>query len=246
MIKIYAHRGNKSEFPENSLQAFRSAIELGVDGIECDVHVSADGQAIIIHDETIDRTTTGEGEIINMSLNEIKAFHLLNPDNRLSDEKIPTLEEMLEEFDRLAFNGELNIELKTDRHEYEGIEKLVKQTVEAKPRAYRIIYSSFNWKSIERMAELQPKAELALLIAEPLLPYQKFIPSLDPSALHVHFKLVEELDKAYTDSLPLRLWTVNESNEIEKWLKSDVLNVEGLMTDYPRQALKLRETMNSL
>ena len=98
-MKIYAHRGNKSEFPENSLLAFRSAIELGVDGIECDVHISADGEAVIIHDETIDRTSNGQGEIIEMTLNEIKAVKLMNPDNSLSDELIPTLNEMLDEFD---------------------------------------------------------------------------------------------------------------------------------------------------
>lgn len=246
MVKIYAHRGNKSEFPENSLQAFRSAIELGVDGIECDVHVSADGQAIIIHDETIDRTTTGQGEIINMTLDQIKAVNLINPDESSSEETIPTLQEMLDEFDRLAFKGELNIELKTDQHEYEGIEQLVKQIVEEKSRAYTIIYSSFNWRSIERMSKLQPKAELALLMAEPLLQYQADIPSLKPAALHVHYKLVEELDKVYTENLPLRLWTVNDNQELEKWLQASEANIEVLMTDYPRQALKLRDKMNSL
>lgn len=245
-MKIYAHRGNKSEFPENSLLAFRSAIELGVDGIECDVHVSADGQAIIIHDETIDRTTTGKGEIIKMFLEEIKAVKLKRADETISDETIPTLNEMLEEFDRLAFTGDLNIELKTDQHEYAGIELLVKQLVDAKPRSYRIIYSSFNWRSIERMAALQPNAQLALLIAEPLLSYQNYIPSLKPAALHVDFKLVDKLDKVYSDSLPLRLWTVNEKEDIEKWLKAKESNVEVLMTDYPRDALKIRESLQSL
>lgn len=241
MMKIYAHRGNKSEFPENSLQAFRSAIELGVDGIECDVHLSADGQAIIIHDETIDRTTTGKGEIIEMSLSEIKKVNLVNPDGSISQEKIPTLTEMLEEFDRLSFKGELNIELKTDQHEYEGIEQLVKQIVEAKPRTYQIIYSSFNWHSIERMGQLTPQADLALLIAEPLLAYQKHIPVLKPSALHVDFKLVERLDSNYSQNLPLRLWTVNDQTELEKWLSEKETPVEVLMTDYPRLALQLRE-----
>lgn len=242
-MKIYAHRGNKSEFPENSLLAFRSAIELGVDGIECDVHISADGEAVIIHDETIDRTSNGQGEIIEMTLNEIKAVKLMNPDNSLSDELIPTLNEMLDEFDRLLFDGDLNIELKTDQHEYSGIEKLVKEIVEAKTRSYKIIYSSFNWKTIERMAELQPDAELALLIAGPLLDYQRLIPTLEPSALHVDYKRVELLDKAFTKSLPLRLWTVNAEDEIEKWLKSEHHNVEALMTDFPRLALKMRKNL---
>ena len=243
-MKIYAHRGNQSEFPENSLPAFKSAIELGVDGIECDVHLSKDGQAIIIHDETINRTSTGNGEIKNMTLADIKAVRLLNPDNSPSEEEIPTLSEMLDEFDNLKFDGELNIELKTDQHAYEGIEALVKELVEAKPRTYKIIYSSFNWTSIQRMTQLQPNAELALLIAEPLLAYQHLIPSFDPQALHVDFKLVDHFEEAYETTLPLRLWTVNETTELEKWLLATDTKVEAIMTDYPRHALKMRALIN--
>ena len=244
MMKIYAHRGNKSEFPENSILAFQSAIELGVDGIECDVHVSKDGKAIIIHDETIDRTSTGQGEIKEMTLADIKAVQLLNPDNSPSEEKIPTLSEMLEAFDTLKFNGALNIELKTDQHAYEGIEALVKELVEAKPRTYTIIYSSFNWTSIQRMAQLQPNAELALLLAQPLLAYQPLISSLAPHALHVDYKLVDHLDEAYQKTLPLRLWTVNETAALEKWFSATDTKVEAIMTDYPRQALKMRALSN--
>lgn len=243
-MKIYAHRGNKSEFPENSLLAFKSAIELGVDGIECDVHLSKDGQAIIIHDETINRTSTGHGEIKNMTLADIKAVRLLNPDNRPSEEEIPTLSEMLDEFDNLNFDGALNIELKTDQHDYEGIEALVKELVEAKPRTYKIIYSSFNWTSIQRMTQLQPNAELALLIAKPLLAYQHLISSFDPQALHVDFTLVDHFEEANETTLPLRLWTVNETTDLEKWLLATDTKVEAIMTDYPRQALKMRALIN--
>lgn len=244
MIKIYAHRGNKSEFPENSLLAFKSAIELGVDGIECDVHVSKDGQAIIIHDETVDRTSTGQGEIKEMTLADIKAVRLLNPDNSPSEEKIPTLSEMLDAFDTLNFNGALNIELKTDQYAYEGIEELVKELVETKSRTYTIIYSSFNWSSIQRMAQLQPNAELALLLAEPLLAHQSLISSLAPHALHVDYQLVDQLEETYQKTLPLRLWTVNEKAELEKWFLATDTKVEAIMTDYPRQALKMRVLSN--
>lgn len=240
-MKIYAHRGNKSEFPENSLQAFRSAIELGVDGVEVDVQLTLDQKPMILHDETVDRTSTGKGFLKDMTCETAKTLRLLNTDGRTSEESIPTLDEMLHLFDQLNFTGELNIELKTDQLEYEGIEQIVLDTVQHSKRAYKIIYSSFNWYTILRMKALNPEAELALLIAEPLLAYQNRIHEIGPSALHVDFRLVEKLDQDIVRPYPLRLWTINEKTEIVRWLTSDKQAVEVMMTDYPRLALSLRD-----
>lgn len=240
-MKIYAHRGNKSEFPENSLQAFRSAVELGVDGVEVDVQLTLDQKPLILHDETVNRTTTGTGYLKDMTSSNAKTLRLLNPDGTTSDESIPTLEEMLHLFDQLNFTGELNIELKTDQLEYEGIEQIVMDTVQQTKRAYKIIYSSFNWYTMLRMKALNPEAELALLIAEPLLAYQNRIPEITPSALHVDFRLVKQLDQEIVHPYPLRLWTINEEAEIVHWLTSNHKAVDVIMTDYPRRALSLRD-----
>lgn len=244
-MKIYAHRGNKSEYPENSLAAFQSAVELGVEGIELDVHLSKDNEMVVIHDETLDRTTNKSGEVQTLTLSELKQANLLNVDGSVSEELLPTLAEVLNLLDELTFTGDLNIELKTDQNEYQGIEKLVKELIESKPRSYPIIYSSFNWHTINRMKKLEPQAELALLFAQPLMTYQHLIPEIAPDGLHIDFRLVAQLESAYQGDLPLRLWTVNDLADIRNWLLNEERNIEVIMTDYPRQALALRSELAS-
>lgn len=243
-MKVYAHRGNKAEYPENSLQAFTSAIELGVDGIEVDVQLTKDQHPMIIHDETLDRTSTGQGYLKDLLATQVKEFHLLNPDGSKSSETIPRLEEMLALFDSLDFKGELNIELKTDQFDYDGIEQLVLKTVGAKKRAYHIIYSSFNWHTIQRLKDLDPEADIALLIAEPLLPYLAHIPNFSPNALHIDFRLIGHLSNELKAAYPIRLWTVNGESELRRWLTSDEEIVEAVMTDHPKLAIALRKTKN--
>lgn len=244
-MKIYAHRGNKSEYPENSLAAFQSAVKLGVEGIELDVHLSKDNEMVVIHDETLDRTTNKSGEVQTLTLAELKQANLLNVDGSVSEELLPTLAEVLNLLDELTFTGDLNIELKTDQNEYQGIEKLVKELIESKPRSYPIIYSSFNWHTINRMKKLEPQGELALLFAQPLMTYQHLIPEIAPHGLHIDFRLVAQLESAYQGDLPLRLWTVNDLADIRNWLLNEERNIEVIMTDYPRQALALRSELAS-
>lgn len=244
-MKIYAHRGNKSEYPENSLAAFQSAVELGVEGIELDVHLSKDNEMVVIHDETLDRTTNKSGEVQTLTLAELKQANLLNVDGSVSEELLPTLAEVLNLLDELTFTGDLNIELKTDQNEYQGIEKRVKELIESKPRNYTIIYSSFNWHTINRMKKLEPQGELALLFAQPLMTYQYLIPEIAPHGLHIDFRLVAQLESAYQGDLPLRLWTVNDLADIRNWLLNEERNIEVIMTDYPRQALALRSELAS-
>ena len=108
MTKIFAHRGSKGTHPENTLTSFKEAVRVGSDGIELDVHLTKDGHLVVIHDETVDRTTNGTGEIRNLTLAKIKAmdagswFH-----NTYAGEKIPTLEEVLLLLKELGFLDQL-------------------------------------------------------------------------------------------------------------------------------------------
>ncbi len=120
--KILAHRGASAYAPENTMAAFKKAIEMNADGIELDVHLSKDGYIVIIHDERVDRTTDGKGEVKDFSLDELKK---LDAGSWFSDEykgeKIPTLEELLS----LIKNTEiyLNIEIKAGYRVYPDIEE---------------------------------------------------------------------------------------------------------------------------
>ncbi len=104
MLKI-GHRGAMGYAPENTLGSFAKALELGVDGIELDVHVCKSGEVVVIHDERVDRTTNGKGQVKEMTLKELKEL------DAGKGERIPTLEEVLDFVDRRAF---IDIELKAE------------------------------------------------------------------------------------------------------------------------------------
>ena len=94
MIKVYAHRGYSGRFPENTMLAFQEAAKTGCDGIELDVQLTKDGQLVVIHDETIDRTTDGSGYVRDYTLEELRRFNAAAKwDGRFGFQPIPTFEE---------------------------------------------------------------------------------------------------------------------------------------------------------
>lgn len=121
MCKIFAHRGYSGKYPENTMIAFKKALECGVDGIELDIQLTKDGEVVIIHDETIDRTTTGKGFVIDYTYEELEKFDASFKFKDLGFNKIPTLREyfqLVKDYDIVT-----NVELKTGINEYLGIEK---------------------------------------------------------------------------------------------------------------------------
>ena len=95
-FRILAHRGCTADAPENSLGAVKAAIDLGIQGSEIDLRTTADGRIILMHDETLDRTTSGQGAVKELNLDEIKKFRLKTKDGQLTGESVPTLDEVLD------------------------------------------------------------------------------------------------------------------------------------------------------
>ncbi len=126
-ILLGGHRGNAAECPENTLASFRSAIELGVDVIECDVHLTDDGQLAVIHDHLIDRTTDGSGLVRDYTMAELKRFDAGSwKDAKFAGERIPSLDEVL-----AVAKGKVGvaIEIKNLPLPYPGIEEVVVKAV---------------------------------------------------------------------------------------------------------------------
>lgn len=97
MTWAIAHRGASDRYPENTLLAFEQALELGAEAVECDVHLSADGEVVVIHDPTVDRTTNGHGEVAAMTLEELRRLDAgIRRHPRFAGQRIPTLSEVLE------------------------------------------------------------------------------------------------------------------------------------------------------
>lgn len=164
MTKIIAHRGSKGTHPENTLAAFKEAVRVGADGIELDVQLSKDNHLIVIHDETVDRTTNGYGEISQLTLAELKQLDAGSwfKENPIRQE-IPTLEEVLQLLVDEQFQGVLNIELKTDKIHCQGIEKILVQLMQSQNWPFEYIYSSFYFPSLEKIEEIAKDSKLALV-----------------------------------------------------------------------------------
>ena len=224
MLKI-GHRGAKGHEPENTLISFQKALDMQVDGIELDVHLSADGELIVIHDETIDRTTNGIGLVNTLSLRQLKMCRINN------HHEIPLLSEV---FDLVNKNCFINIELKS----YETAEKvveLIEDYVSEKNWKYeQFLISSFDWNALQQVRFLNERIQIGVLTETDLdlaLAFAKFIQA---KSIHPHFHMLSEenVSKIQSKGLQVFPWTVNEREDVEK-IKS--YKVNGIITDFPNR-----------
>ena len=162
-MKIWAHRGCSLMYPENTLLAFGKAAAIwGLTGIELDIQLTRDGRMVVCHDERVDRTTDGTGEVRSFSLAELKRLKIDAGDGRY--EQIPTIEEVLDLLDnRLRGGLLLNIELKNSVFPYEGMEEKIVELIRGRGLQDRVIYSSFSALSLESLRSIDPGAETGIL-----------------------------------------------------------------------------------
>jgi len=180
---IWAHRGAYSHAPENTLTSFQMAAEMGVDGIELDIQLSRDREIVVIHDETIDRTSNHSGMVCDYTLAELKKFNF-NKRGITKPEfmEIPTLREV---FELLKPTGlPINVELKTNVNWYDGIEDKALKLVEQFGLQERVVWSSFNHYSIRAIKQIEPFARTALLCGAGILATGEQCEKTGAEALH--------------------------------------------------------------
>jgi glycerophosphoryl diester phosphodiesterase len=221
ILKI-GHRGAKGYEPENTLVSFEKAIEMGADGIELDVHLSLDGYLIVIHDETIDRTTSGKGVVNQMTLLELKSFTI--------NEKytIPTLEEVLDLVNKRVF---VNIELK-NQDTAEKVAQLIEHYISDKNwNNDHFLVSSFDWNALQQVRFLNENIRIGVLTETDLDLALSFARFLKAEALHPDFQLLtnEYAAKIQEKGIQVFPWTVNELEDIQR-MKS--FKVDGIITDF--------------
>ncbi|MCL2560565.1 MAG: glycerophosphodiester phosphodiesterase [Turicibacter sp.] len=241
---VYAHRGSKGHYPENTMLAFKKAIEVGVDGIELDVHLTKDGEIVVIHDATLDRTTTGTGNIKDRTLAEIQAFsagakfgEFKQYDVSWDLEVVPSLAETLALLN--VHDVMVNIELKTYEVDYPGIEeKVLKVVTEAGYDQEKIVYSSFHLPTLLRIQRLNEAAKIAWLVENFIPMPADYLNTLGLEALHMDKQIVLAHREYWRPMASnLRVWTVNEGSEMHALLE---LGVRAIITDYPESALNAR------
>lgn len=168
-MKIWAHRGCSQNYPENTLLAFKKACELdNLAGIELDIQLTKDGEIVVIHDETVDRTTDGKGYVRDYTVQELKKLRVKTgndfQDVILEELSIPTMDEVLDILEpRLRRGMKLNIELKTSVYEYPGIERKIVELIKKRGLENSVVYSSFSAKTLINLHLCNPTASIGML-----------------------------------------------------------------------------------
>ncbi|WP_300619666.1 glycerophosphodiester phosphodiesterase [uncultured Fusobacterium sp.] len=238
MSKIFAHRGYSGKYPENTMIAFKKALECEVDGIELDVQLTKDGEVVIIHDETIDRTTTGKGFVVDYTYEELERFDASFKFKALGFNKIPTLREyfqLVKDYDIVT-----NVELKTGINEYLGIEEKVWELIKEYNLEEKVIISSFNHFSVMRMKDIAPQLKYGFLSEDWIIDAGKYTHSHGVQCYHPRFNnlipdVIKELKKY---NLEINTWTVNLEEDM-RYLYSN--NIDVIITNYPELAQEIKK-----
>ncbi|MGV8146219.1 MAG: glycerophosphodiester phosphodiesterase [Alkaliphilus sp.] len=238
---ILAHRGASAYAPENTIIAFKEAIKMGADGFELDVHLSKDGYLIVIHDESVDRTTNGNGFIKDLTLDEIKRLDAGSwYDSKFYKEKVSTLDEVV----HLVKDTPLlvNIEIKNGPFFYEGIEQKIVDCVVKYDMQDRVIISSFDHYSVVKIKEINPSIKTgALFVSRTIAPW-KYIKKIGADALHPHFISVtsEMVKNCHESNIEIHTYTVNEPEHINYLNK---LGVDSIITNFPDRAKEIVDNL---
>ena len=214
---LIAHRGFSGRHPENTLRAFRAAEELGVDMVECDVHRSLDGHLVVIHDTTLDRTTSGHGPVRSRTLAEIQAL------DAGDGERVPTLEELLE-----AVSLPVVVEVKTP----EALPGLLRLYAERPTLRERLWPISFGHKLIQALTTEVPGLMAGVLYAgAPVEPWllaeaagaRILLPAIETVSR-------DEVEAAHAHGLYISIWTANTH---EEFAFCKEIGVDGIATNRP-------------
>ncbi|MCP3738548.1 glycerophosphodiester phosphodiesterase [Rossellomorea sp. BNER] len=241
MTLIFAHRGSAGTHPENTMEAFMEAERVGADGIELDVQLSKDGEVVVIHDESIDRTTNDRGFVQDYTLKEIQSFNASYKFKKLFKQpKIPSLREV---FDWMRGNQLIcNVELKNGVIPYPQLEERVIALVEEFEYEERVILSSFNHYSIVHCYRINPKIEIAPLYSNGLFMPWVYAGSIHARAIHPNIKVITDhmIVDAQNAGVAVRPYTINAKPLMERLIKIDCA---AIITDYPEKAIKVRNVI---
>ena len=233
-----AHRGGAALWPENSLDAFRNALALGADFLELDVHLSRDGEVMVIHDATLDRTTDGSGPVRERTAAELRALHLKDRGGAPTAEPVPTLDEVV----ALAAAGQrqMLLEIKTDdrKRRYPGIEEKVMAVLDRHRFTSFAIVMAFERETWRRVREIRPDARAGALYSARALPAAAIEPELQALrqagigfvGLEQRLVTADVARQARLVGLTLGVWTVNERDAIERFIGQ---GVGVVITDRP-------------
>lgn len=240
-VTVIAHRGYRDVAPENTMSAFRKAYQIGVNMVELDVSLTKDREVAIMHDDTIDRTTNGKGNIEDKTLAELKeldAGSWFSP--VFKGEQVPTLGEVLEfAKDKIC----VNIEIKSytvEKRSQTGIEAKVVELIKKYDMKEHVLVSSFSQEALRRIKVIDPSVPTALLIVSDGIfnSQTSMAKKVNSDAINelYNFTRGSEIEKSQKNNLKVNVWTINDPHAMSELIDK---KVDGLITDRPDLALKV-------
>lgn len=236
--KVIAHRGFSSRAPENTLVAIREAIAIGADMVEIDVTLSSDGEIVVIHDETLDRTTNGSGPVSQHSLADLKKLDAGSWfDPWFENERIPTLSEVL-----TAVNGKIlvNIEIKSEAVE-QGIAAKVIETIRRSAMNHQVVISSFSPTALQQVHSQAPNLLTAVLYNSKIhqgLDAVDIAASVGASVFNIkRQRLTATMSERCSEHrIPIGIYTVNKKRHMRRMIKK---RVGAIFTDHPDRLIEV-------
>ncbi len=236
---VISHRGANKYAPQNTLPAFKRAVEIGCDGFETDVHITKDGKIVLCHNYTIDETSNGQGLISNKTLAELKSYDFGSYFNkRFEGTEIPTIDEFLS-FVETTDISVLNIEIKSPKENETAIVRETIKAVKEHNLFDKLLISSFDPKLLVEAKQIDKNCKTGYLYSPTnAITYRimwqpfKFAKSIDCDAIHPHFIYVNKkyAEAAKQAGLMLNPWIVDSETMINKMLDC---KVDGIITNYP-------------
>lgn len=240
--RIAAHRGGALLWPENSLTAFRGALALGVDLVELDVHLSRDDEVVVIHDPTLERTTSGQGPVRGQPWDALARLTL----RQTAAEPVPRLAEVLDLLRPTPVGLLLEIKVDAAGVPYPGIEERVLTHLRGAGLAERTAVMAFHWDTLDRLRRLDPRLRLTGLLGQRGAPRVGGVPgaveqlralAVDDLGIERTLLSPAAVAAARAAGRTIGVWTVNEADELRTVLAS---GVDYVTTDRPDLALRLR------
>lgn len=237
MTKIWAHRGASAYAPENTLPAFRLALDQGAHGIELDLQRTIDGVLVVVHDETIDRTSNGFGRVAELTLDELRRCDFSNGFIGHRNVRIPTLTEVLELI--APTDATLNIELKNSIEPYPGMELEAAEMVAEAGLMDQVVFSSFNHPSLANLRGMVPPEDIGVLYTDGLYNPWEYARWVGAGALHPNWRALGQPDYvwlAHESGVKVNVWTVDEEKDVARAIE---LGVDALVTNFPDRARRV-------
>ncbi len=249
MTRIAAHRGGAALWPENSLLAFQSAIALGSDLLEFDVHLTRDRTVAVIHDATLERTTNGTGPVAALTAAELRRLRLRGPGQNLTAEPVPMLDDLLNAVAASPRPVGLLVEVKGPATgvRYEGLEELILAALARAGLQAQASLMAFNPDVIARVRTLAPRARTTLLVERDVVERAGARPeqtvdwavAAGVTDLGLEYTLADDrvVAAARAANLTLGVWTVNDATSIRTML---ALGVDIVTSDRPDLAKRVQ------